>query len=59
MRDKTVTNLLVLKLAEDDNKKALWDFLKNEEKKFKNGQVVYFDIEHALNVCRQHDLVRP
>ena len=27
--------------------------------KFKGGQVIYFDIAHALNVCRQYDLIRP
>lgn len=48
-----------MKLAEADNKKELWDFLRKQEARFKGGQVIYFDLEHALNVCRQYELVRP
>ncbi len=54
-RDKTVNNLAFYLLSEREKPQELLDFLMAEEAKKQNGQAIYFELDYALNVCKQKE----
>ena len=54
-RDKTVHNLAFYFYAERDRPDELLEFLKVEEAKKQEGHAIFFEVDYALNVCKQKE----
>ena len=54
-RDKTVHNLALYFYAERDKPEDLLQFLKQQEAVKEGGQAIFFEVDYALNVCKQKE----
>ena len=54
-REKTVHNLAFYFYAERDKPDELLDYLKMEEAKKHEGHAIFFEVDYALNVCKQKE----
>lgn len=54
-REKTVNNLRFYYYVERDNPADLVRFLKQQEEQKNQGRSVYFEVDYALNVCKQKE----
>jgi len=41
--------------AESENEKALISYLEGEEAKKESGQPIFFEVDYALNLCKQKE----
>ncbi len=55
IKDKTVHNLAMYFLAQRDKPDELLDYLKKEEVRKAEGHAIYFEVDYALNVCKQKE----
>lgn len=54
-REKTVHNLAFYFFAEREKPYELLDYLMQEEMKKQEGHAIFFEIDYALNVCKQKE----
>ena len=54
-RDKTVHNLALYFYAERNKPDELLAYLRQQEIAKENGTAIYFEIDYALNVCKQKE----
>ena len=54
-KDKTVHNLAMYFFAQRDTPQELIDYLKREELKKEEGHAICFEVDYALNVCKQKE----
>ena len=54
-KDKTVHNLALYFFAERDKPDELLEFLRVEEAKKQEGHAIWFEVDYALNVCKQKE----
>lgn len=54
-RDKTVHNLALYFYAEREKPEDLLQFLKQQEVVKEGGQAIFFEVDYALNVCKQKE----
>lgn len=54
-KEKTVHNLAIYFYAEREKPEELLDFLKQEEAKKYEGHPIFFEVDYALNVCKQKE----
>jgi len=53
--EKSVHNMAFYLYAESDNEPALISYLEGEESKRENGQPIFFEVDYALNLCKQKE----
>lgn len=54
-REKTVHNLALYFFAERDKPDELLNYLRIEEAKKQEGHAIFFEVDYALNVCKQKE----
>jgi hypothetical protein len=54
-RDKTVHNLAFYLYAERKKPDELLEYLKQEEAKKSEDHAIFFEVDYALNVCKQKE----
>lgn len=54
-RSKTVHNMAFFFHSKINNPKRLLDFLEQEEIKKSKGLPIYFEVDYALNICKQNE----
>ena len=54
-KDKTVHNLALYFYAEREKPDELLAYLRQQEAAKENGQNIYFEVDYALNVCKQKE----
>ena len=54
-KDKTVHNLAMYFLAQRDKPEELIEYLKKEELRKAEGHAIFFEVDYALNVCKQKE----
>jgi hypothetical protein len=54
-KDKTVHNLALYFYAERNKPDELLSYLRQQEINKDNGQAIFFEIDYALNVCKQKE----
>lgn len=54
-KEKTVHNLAIYFYAEREKPEELLNYLKQEEAKKQEGHQIYFEVDYALNVCKQKE----
>lgn len=54
-KDKTVHNLALYFFAERDKPDELLSYLKQQEAAKDNGHAIFFEVDYALNVCKQKE----
>lgn len=54
-REKTVHNLALYFYANKENPEDLLNFLKGEEARKLEGHAIFFEVDYALNVCKQKE----
>lgn len=54
-QDKTVHNLALYFYAERNKPEELLSYLKNQENQKEKGTTIHFEVDYALNVCKQKE----
>lgn len=54
-REKTVHNLAFYFYAERERPDELLEYLRVEEAKKQEGHAIFFEVDYALNVCKQKE----
>lgn len=55
LTEKSVHNMAFYLYAESENEPALISYLEGEEAKKENNQPIFFEVDYALNLCKQKE----
>lgn len=56
-KEKTIYNILIFFLSEEEKLDALYDFLKKQEECVANEEIIHFDLDFALRIFKRKNIV--